>query len=524
MKELHPTYDYIILGAGPAGIQLGYFLTQQGRNYLMLEAGEAPGSFFTTFPRHGQLISINKVYTGYTDPEVNLRWDWNSLLSDEGLLFKEYSRKYFPPREALVQYLSNFATRFQLPIQYNTRVNYIRKDDLFHLYDTQGQHYQSRCLIVATGVSKPYIPNIPGIAQAELYSEVSINPADFTNQRVLILGKGNSAFETAEHLVGSAASIHLASPHPVQMAWQTHYPGHLRAVNNNLLDTYQLKAQNAILDASIARIDYHEGVYTVIVNYTHAAGEQEVLQYDRVIVCTGFRFDASIFDTACRPRLTLHNRLPEQTCTWESTNVAGLYFAGTLMQMRDYRRTTSAFIHGFRYTVRALARILAETYHGQPWPSVQIDGTPAALTDNVISRINQASALWQQFGTLGDVMVPCAQTGTLRYYPEMPVDYVQELAASAMPEYYLVTLEYGSQHAFHDPFNVERIARHDADHANQSHFLHPIIRHVVQGHLLSEHHIIEDLAAEWKEDIHIQPLLAYFSREHHAMLAYKKAA
>ena len=524
MVETENIYDYIILGAGPAGLQLGYFFAKQGRSHLILEAGEAPGNFFTTFPRHGQLISTNKVYTGYTDAEVNLRWDWNSLLSDEGLLFRDYSKEYFPPREALVQYLRDFATHFHLPIHYRTDIQQISKSTLFHLHASNGAHYQCRRLIVATGVSKPYIPDIPGIAQAELYSEVSVDPAEFTNQRVLIIGKGNSAFETADRLVGNAATLHLASPHAVRMAWQTHYPGHLRAVNNNLLDTYQLKTQNAILDAGIARIDYHEGRYTVVVNYTHAAGEQETLEYDRVIVCTGFRFDASIFDAASRPELTLGDRLPAQTCEWESTNVAGLYFAGTLMQMRDYRRTTSAFIHGFRYTVRALARFLAQKYHQEPWPSTEIDGTPEALTDHIITRINQTSALWQQFGTLGDIIVPVEQTGTMRYYPELPVDSLQELATRTLPEYYLVTLEYGTEHVFHDPFNVARIARQDADHADQSHFLHPIIRHVVGGREVSAHHIIEDLASEWKEDVHIQPLLAYLTQECSTMMPYLQAA
>ena len=75
-------YDYLIIGAGPAGIQMGYFFERDGRDYLVLEA-EEPGAFFTKYPRHGNLISANKRYTGYDDPEVNLRFDWNSLLSDD---------------------------------------------------------------------------------------------------------------------------------------------------------------------------------------------------------------------------------------------------------------------------------------------------------------------------------------------------------------------------------------------------------------------------------------------------------
>ena len=90
MKKTY--FDYLIIGAGPAGIQLGYFLEKANHNYLILEASETPVSFFQQFPRKRKLISINKVYTGYDYPEINLRWDWNSLLSDsEEMLFKNCS-------------------------------------------------------------------------------------------------------------------------------------------------------------------------------------------------------------------------------------------------------------------------------------------------------------------------------------------------------------------------------------------------------------------------------------------------
>ena len=328
---------------------------------------------------------------------------------------------------------------------------------------------------------------------------------------MLIVGKGNSGFETADNLIATAAQIHLASPHPLTMAWRSHFVGNLRAVNNNFLDTYQLKSQNAVLNAHIDRIERRDGRFVVTVTYTHANGEVEGLVYDRVILCTGFRFDDTIFDAGCRPEMTLNGRFPTQTSAWESTNVADLYFAGTLMQMRDYRKSTSGFVHGFRYNVRALHRIFEQRYHGRPWPGTRVAASPEDLTAAVIDRVNRTSALWQQFGFLCDVLTVNGRTAT--YHEELPVDYVHDGELGQHDHYYLVTLEDGRNHVALDPFNVTRIERHDHERADDSNFLHPVVRRFAGGDLVAEHHVIEDLQAEWREDVHVKPLLEFFRRD-----------
>lgn len=103
--------EYIIVGAGPSDLQLGYFFQKHNYNYRIIEKSNHCGSFFDTFPRLKTLISINKVYTGSEDPEFNLRHDWNSLLvesDDEPLLFKTYTEEYFPKTEDYVKYLNDF--------------------------------------------------------------------------------------------------------------------------------------------------------------------------------------------------------------------------------------------------------------------------------------------------------------------------------------------------------------------------------------------------------------------------------
>ena len=504
-------YEYLVIGAGPAGLQLAYFLQKTRRRYLVLESGNSAGTFFRHFPRHRKLISINKLHTGYDDPEINLRWDWNSLLSDDDhFLFKDYSKEYFPDAGDLVRYLSDFAERFNLDIKYGTKVVRVSKDAGFRALDSEGNSYLCQRLIIATGVHQPYIPPIPGVELADKYVDVSIDPEEFTNQRVLIIGKGNSAFETADNLIGSTAIIHLASPTPVSLAWKTHFVGHLRAVNNNLLDTYQLKSQNAALDARIEKIERKDGKLIASISYTHANGHKAKISYDRVILCAGFQFDGSIFDETCKPELTINDRFPKQTSAWESTNVKGLYFAGCLTMVRDYRRTASGFIHGFRYNIRALYRILERKYHGKEWPCSVIDATPEALMMTILKRVNRNSALWQQFGFLCDLIIISEKDGVARYYEETPKDFVRDSEFGRNEHYYTVTLEFGD----HDGDPLAVIRDHHPSQAHRSVFLHPILRHYEGVNLVSELHLLEEVLNEWWDpEIHLEPLLAFFKRE-----------
>lgn len=496
--------EYLVIGAGPAGLQLGYFLGQAGRDYLVCEAGPAPGTFFSTFPRHRQLISINKRYTGdWNDPERRLRLDWNSLLSDDPLLFTDYSERYFPDAGDMVRYLADFASHTGVRVRYNTRI--VRVEPGFRAFDSDGNQYDARRVIVATGFTKPYLPDIPGLETADNYFTVSTDPAEFVDQRVLIIGKGNSAFETAENLIETAAVIHVAGPHSIRFAWQSHYVGHLRAVNNNLLDTYQLKSQNALLDGSIENISRSDDGYLVRFRFSRVNEVVKELPYDRVIACTGFAFDPSIFAAECRPELVIKDRFPDQTVEWESTNVPDLYFAGTLTQVRDFKKSTSGFIHGFRYGVRALHRMLERKYHRTEWPYRVVAADPDSLTSAVLERVNRSSGLWQLFGFLGDVVV---LDGTqARYYEEQPVDYVRE------DDYFVVTLEYGPDHDRVDPFDisVSRVAQTDAEGAPDARYLHPVVRRYLQGALVSEHHVTENLENDWTGPVHVEPLRSFFA-------------
>lgn len=505
--------DYLIIGAGPAGLQLAALLERDGRDYVVLERGSGPGTFFTTFPRHRQLISNNKVHTGYSDPERSMRMDWNSLLSDDPeLLFTRYTEDYFPRADDFVRYLGDFARGTGVRVEYDTEaVRISRADGVFTVLDQTGRVWQSRRIVVATGVSRPNVPDIPGVELAERYDEFDTDPASFTDQRVLIIGKANSAFETADSLIAKAAVIHLAGPHSVKLAWQTHFVGHLRALNNNFLDTYQLKSQNAVLDGTVESIEKTaDGRFRVMFRYARTVERLRELHYHRIILCTGFRFDAGIFDETCRPALAIDDRFPEQTSAYESVNVPGLYFAGTLTQQLDFKRGTNGFIHGYRYGARALHRILGSRHDDTPWPARRLAVAPEAIADALVERVNRSSGLWQQFGNLGDVVT--VNGGEALYQEEVPLAYVADGGLGPAAHRFVIDLDYGPGHDEHDPFDitVPRVTENDVEHAVESTYLHPIVRHYRDGVLAGTHHMAENLENDWDiPPVHQQPLTTF---------------
>jgi hypothetical protein len=83
--------------------------------------------------------------------------------------------------------------------------------------------------------------------------------------------------------------------------------------------------------------------------------ELEVLRYDRVIAATGFAHDTSLYHASTQPQMETAKtagRYPEITPAFESVNVPGLYFAGTIAQVRDFRKAGSACTK-LLYTQRA---------------------------------------------------------------------------------------------------------------------------------------------------------------------------
>ncbi|XP_072276265.1 FAD-dependent oxidoreductase domain-containing protein 2 [Pyxicephalus adspersus] len=550
--------DYCILGAGPGGLQIAKFLEDSGRDYVVFERNHGPGSFFYKFPRHRKLISINKQYTGRKNKEFNLRHDWNSLLSkDERLHFGHYSHEFLPHADDMVKYLQNFSTGIK--VRYGTDIKNIRIETnleawnghRFVLLDQTGQEHECNVLLVASGLSLPNIVDFPGAEYTEGYEAVSVDPHNFTGQSVLILGRGNSAFETADNILGYTNFIHMLGRSRVRLSWSTHYVGDLRAINNGLLDTYQLKSLDGLLEGDISDLALvRDGSGKLYVTHKHYLKKDNIstnndtfLQtvlpkdyldnfaardpYDRVIRCLGWKFDFSIFDKSVRLKSDLKKKYPLLNMNYEARHTQGLFVVGTASHSIDFRKSAGGFIHGFRYTARSVHRLTENRYHNIPWPSTHYP--ISQLLNILVKRMNEGSGIYQMFEILADFILLGEDANTFEYLEEVPVGILPMLEKNTgrkvySPGFFVLIMEYGKNFSGPDKdvFHYNR-AIGDAKAAWRSNFLHPVIYYYKQLPTEDQmearpdkwslprpekiHHVVEDFLTDWTApSAHVLPL------------------
>ena len=184
----------IVVGAGQAGLAMGYFLSRAGRDYTILEAAAEPAA---AWRRRWDSL---KLFT-------SARYD-----SLPGLAFPGDPDRY-PTRDEVAEYLTDYARHFELPVELGGRVRSIRKAQGAYLVELDDRLYEADHVVVATGpFQAPFVPPIaegldPAVVQ--LHSTAYRSPEAIPEGSVLVVGGGNTGYQIAEELSHSH-EVHLS--------------------------------------------------------------------------------------------------------------------------------------------------------------------------------------------------------------------------------------------------------------------------------------------------------------------------
>jgi putative flavoprotein involved in K+ transport len=187
-------YDTVIVGAGQAGLSVGYHLRKEGHTFVILDASERIGDAWRE------------------------RWDSLRLYSPAfrnglpGMPFPASPATY-PTKDQMADYLEAYATRFALPVRSGTPVEALTKEHGSYVAQARELRVEADNVVVATGVfRRPYTPGFAGALDPDI---TQLHSADYRNLTqlqegpVLVVGASHS---------GSDIAYEASRAHPVTLS------------------------------------------------------------------------------------------------------------------------------------------------------------------------------------------------------------------------------------------------------------------------------------------------------------------
>ena len=316
--------EVIVVGGGQAGLAIGYFLAQRGRNFVILEAAEEPAAAWRA------------------------RWDSLKLFTPArhsglpGLPFPGDPDSY-PVREDVVAYLTHYARHFALPVALGSPVRSVRRAGDRYRVELDDRSYTTAQVVIATGPFQlPFSPPIAdnlGQDVFQIHSTQYRAPRDLRDGPVLVVGGGNTGFQIAEE-VSATHEVHLSigsrqTPLPQRILgrdlfWYLEKTGMIRQSTDTRIGR-RLQGRDTLIGSNPRTLRKRHGVL-LHPRAVEASGrtvrfsDGSELDVNAVIWATGFRHDyswvdAPIFDDCQR---VVHRR--------GVTDSPGLYFLGLTWQ------------------------------------------------------------------------------------------------------------------------------------------------------------------------------------------------
>ena len=323
-SEVDDKLEVIVVGGGQAGLAVGYFLAQQGRRFVILEAEGEPAAAWRARWDSLKLFTPAR-YSGL--PELPFPGGPDS----------------YPGRDDVIDYLTDYARRFDLSVVLDSRVRAVRRAEHRYLVELDDRRYTADQVVVATGPFQvPFVPAIADQLGQDVFQLHSIRyraPGDLPDGPVLVVGGGNTGFQIAQEL-SATREVHLSigsrqTPLPQRILgrdlfWYLNKAGAMRKSTDTRIGR-RLAGRDALIGSNPRTLRKRHGV-RLRPRAVEASGrairfsDGSELDPNGVIWATGFRndhswIDAPIFDDR---RRVVHRR--------GVTDSPGLYFLGLTWQ------------------------------------------------------------------------------------------------------------------------------------------------------------------------------------------------
>jgi putative flavoprotein involved in K+ transport len=172
----------VVIGAGQAGLSVGYHLSRRGVPFVILDANDRVGD------------------------QWRRRWDSLRLFTParfaglDGMAFPAQPH-YFPTKDEMADFLERYARTFQLPVLSGARVERVSRHGDGFLVVAGTRRFEARNVVVAMATYQR--PRVPPFAKelspdvVQIHSFDYRNPSQFRDGDVLVVGAGNSGAEIA---------------------------------------------------------------------------------------------------------------------------------------------------------------------------------------------------------------------------------------------------------------------------------------------------------------------------------------
>jgi len=242
--------DVIIIGAGPAGISASLTAMKNKLNFLTIEQ-DTMGGTVAHFPR-GKLVMTRPVDMAMVG-KVN---------------FRETSK------EKLMEFWMSVQKKTGLRINSSERMDEIINEGKYFTVKTTKATYKTRNLLLTIGRrGTPRKLGVPGEEQSKVVYRL-IDPEQYRNQHVLVVGGGDAALEAATTIAEEPGTT-------VTISYRSENFNRAKEKNRQKVDSAQAAGRlNVLLSSNVQKITKNE----VSIDQK---GKIHTIKNDGVIVCAG---------------------------------------------------------------------------------------------------------------------------------------------------------------------------------------------------------------------------------------------